>query len=140
MRIEANNTLDLVGRILLASLFITSGIAKVSAPEATLGYIESIGMPYPLLSLLAALAVELGLATALVVGLKTRQSALAMAGFSVVTAVLFHNQLGDTNQQIHFLKNLAIAGGLLQVARIGAGAFSLDAVLNRRRRIQSAVA
>lgn len=140
MRIEANNTLDLVGRILLASLFITSGIAKVSAPEATLGYIESIGMPYPLLSLLAALAVELGLATALVVGLKTRQSALAMAGFSVATAVLFHNQLGDTNQQIHFLKNLAIAGGLLQVARIGAGAFSLDAVLNRRRRIQSAVA
>lgn len=140
MRIEANNTLDLVGRILLASLFITSGIAKVSAPEATLGYIESIGMPYPLLSLLAALAVELGLATALVVGLKTRQSALAMAGFSVATAVLFHNQLGDTNQQIHFLKNLAIAGGLLQVARIGAGAFSLDAVLNRHRRVQSAVA
>lgn len=140
MRTQASNTLDLVGRALLGSLFIISGVAKVSASDATLGYIESIGMPYPLLALLGALAVELGLATALVVGLKTRQTALAMAGFSIATAVIFHHQLSDANQQIHFLKNLAIAGGLLQVARLGAGAFSLDALLRRAPRVQAVTA
>ncbi len=133
MRFDINNSIDLASRALLSGLFISSGLAKAAAPAATLGYIESAGMPFPTLALGAALAVELGLATALLAGLKARQVALAMAGFSVATAVVFHNQLGDQNQLIHFLKNLAIAGGLLQVSRLGAGAFSLDALLNRRR-------
>ncbi|MEE4461184.1 DoxX family protein [Azotobacter chroococcum] len=120
------------GRALLSSLFIVSGLGKAAAPAATLGYIGSTGMPFPTLALAAALLIELGFAAALLVGYRTRLVAVVMAGFTVATALAFHNQFGDQNQFIHFLKNLAIAGGLLQVAAFGAGALSLDAYRNRR--------
>jgi len=120
------------GRALLSSLFIVSGLGKAAAPAATLGYIGSTGMPFPTLALAAALLIELGFATALLLGYRTRFVAVVMAGFTVATALAFHNQFGDQNQLIHFLKNLAIAGGLLQVAAFGAGALSLDAYRNRR--------
>lgn len=122
------------GRALLASLFLVSGAGKLAAPAATMAYIASTGMPAPLLGYLGALAVELGLATALLLGYRARAVAVLMALFALVTAVLFHADFGDQNQTIHFLKNLAIAGGLLQVAAHGAGALSLDA--QRTRRIQ----
>ncbi|SEJ25214.1 Uncharacterized membrane protein YphA, DoxX/SURF4 family [Azotobacter beijerinckii] len=98
----------------------------------TLGYIGSTGLPFPTLALAVALLIELGFATALLVGYRTRLVATVMAGFTLATALAFHNQFGDQNQLIHFLKNLAIAGGLLQVAAFGAGALSLDAYRSRR--------
>jgi len=116
----------LAGRALLASLFLVSGFGKLAAPGATIGYIASTGLPLPEVALAGALVVELGFAAALLVGYRTQLVASVMALFTLVTAVVFHNQLGDQGQLIHFLKNLSIAGGLLQVAAFGAGAFSLD--------------
>jgi putative oxidoreductase len=119
--------IPLVGRVLLAAIFILSGFGKIFAPEATQGYIASAGLPFPQLAFLAAVAIEIGGGLLLVVGYKTRIAAIALAVFSVAAAFAFHSALGDQNQLIHFLKNLAIAGGLLQVAAFGAGDLSLDA-------------
>ena len=123
---------SLVGRVLLSGLFLFSGVGKLAAPAATKSYIVAAGLPLPDLAYLGALLVEIGFALALLVGLRARLVALAMALFSVATALVFHSQLADQNQLIHFLKNFAIAGGLLQVAAFGAGALSLDARLHKR--------
>ncbi|KAF0250766.1 DoxX family protein [Pseudomonas putida] len=121
-------SITLTGRALLASLFLVSGFGKLTAPGATIGYITSTGLPLPEVALVGALVVELGFAAALLVGYRTKLVASVMALFTLVTAVVFHNQLGDQGQLTHFLKNLSIAGGLLQVVAFGAGAFSLDHV------------
>lgn len=121
-----NSVLPFVGRILLATIFIVSGLGKIAAPEATQGYIASVGLPAPLLGYLAAIAIELGGGALLVAGYRTRLVAAGLAVFSIVSALIFHNALGDQNQLFHFLKNLAMAGGLVQVAAFGAGAFSVD--------------
>lgn len=115
------------GRVLLAALFLISGFSKLAAPAGTIGYIASAGLPFPELAYAAALFVEIVLASALVVGYQTRVAAALMAAFTVAAAFGFHFHLADQNQFIHFLKNLTIAGGLLQVSAFGAGAFSLDA-------------
>ena len=122
-----------IGRLLLAAIFIFSGIGKALAPAGTIGYIESAGLPFATLGLIVAIAVELGGGVLLALGIKTRIVALGLAIFSVVTALVFHNALGDQNQLIHFLKNIAMAGGLLQVVAFGAGAYSVDAVSSRKR-------
>lgn len=124
-----NNTalLAVVGRVLLAAIFIFSALGKLAAPAGTIGYIESSGLPFATLALGIAIAVELGGGLLLVLGFKTRWVAAALAAFSVVTGLAFHHALGDQNQLIHLLKNFAMAGGLLQVVAFGAGAFSLDA-------------
>nr|WP_315248401.1 DoxX family protein [uncultured Duganella sp.] len=109
------NTISIIGRVLLATIFVFSGIGKVMAPEATIGYIASSGLPFATLAFAGAVAVELGGGLALAFGFKTRIVAAVLAAFSVVTALAFHNNFGDQNQLIHFLKNLAMAGGLLQV-------------------------
>jgi putative oxidoreductase len=127
--------LALVGRILLAILFIKYGFEKVVGFQGTVGYIAAKGLPMP--AVLAALAavVELGGGILLAVGLLTGWAALALAGFCVLTAFLFHpfwtlpaaQQYGE---QVNFFKDLALAGGLLVVAGFGAGAASID---GRRR-------
>lgn len=116
----------LIGRLLMAAIFLISGAGKLMAPAGTIGYIASVGIPLPELAYAGALAMELGGALLLVVGYRTRWVAAALALFSVVSAVIFHNALGDQNQLFHFLKNLAMAGGLLQVVAFGAGRYSLD--------------
>ena len=118
--------LSSVGRVLLALIFILSGIGKIGAPEATQGYIASVGIPIPTLAFLAAIVAEVGGGALLLVGYRARLVSLLLAAFTVATALLFHSNFGDQNQMIHFLKNLAIAGGLLQVAAFGAGMLSLD--------------
>lgn len=125
----AHNTsaLPAVGRVLLATIFVFSAIGKLLAPAATMGYIEAMGLPFAGAGLAAAIAVELGGGLLLALGYKTRLVALALAAFSLVTGLIFHSAIGDQNQLIHLLKNLAMAGGLLQVAAFGAGAYSLDA-------------
>ena len=116
----------LIGRVLLAAIFLLSGINKVTAPEATQAYIASAGLPAPLVAYVVALVVEIGGGVLLLIGYQARWAALALAAFTIVTAFGFHNNFAEQNQMIHFLKNVAIAGGLLQVFAFGAGAFSLD--------------
>jgi putative oxidoreductase len=121
------NTIPLVGRVLLAAIFVLSGFAKIAAPEATLGYIAHADLPFPQLAFLGAVLAEVGGGLLLAVGYKTRLAAIVLAAFSVATALIFHSALSDQNHFIHFFKNFAIAGGLLQVAAFGAGSLSLDA-------------
>lgn len=109
------NTISSIGRVLLATIFVFSGVGKVMAPTATIGYIASSGLPFATLAFAGAVAVELGGGLALALGFQTRIVAAVLAAFSVVTALAFHNNFGDQNQLIHFLKNIAMAGGLLQV-------------------------
>jgi putative oxidoreductase len=116
-----------VGRLLLAIMFILSGVGKIAAPEATQGFIASVGLPFPLLSYIVAVVVELGGGILLVVGFQTRLVSLALAAFTFATAIVFHHDFADQNQMIHFMKNISIIGGLLQVAAFGAGSLSLDA-------------
>ncbi|MEZ0212098.1 MAG: DoxX family protein [Xanthobacteraceae bacterium] len=125
------NLLAAIGRLLIAIIFIFSGLGKIAAPEATQGYIAAVGLPVPLLSYLVAVIVELGGGILLVVGYQTRIVSIAIAVFSLATAVFFHNNFADQNQMIHFLKNVAIAGGLLQVAAFGAGTLSVDGRLGK---------
>ena len=115
-----------VGRVLLATIFIFSGIGKLLAPAATIGYIASTGLPFAALALAIAIGVELGGGLLLALGIQTRLVAAALAAFSIVTGLAFHNAVGDQNQLIHLLKNIAMAGGLLQVVAFGAGAYSFD--------------
>ncbi|HAB03017.1 MAG TPA: LysR family transcriptional regulator [Pseudomonas sp.] len=124
-------TAAVAGRLLLAALFLLSGFSKLAAADATLAYIESSGLPFPLLSYLAALGVELGLAALLIIGFQTRIVAVLMALFTAVTAVAFHSNLADQGQFINFFKNISIAGGLLQIAAFGGGALSVDALQAR---------
>lgn len=121
-----------IGRVLLAAIFIFSGIGKALAPAGTIGYIASSGLPFATLGLVAAVAIELGGGVMLALGVRTRLVAAVLAAFSVLTALVFHNAFGDQNQLIHFLKNIAMAGGLLQVVAFGAGAYSLDAAAARK--------
>lgn len=120
------SSLALCARILIATIFVFSGISKLADPSGTISYIASAGLPLPTSSFILAVFVEIFGGAALILGYWTRWVAAALAVFSVAAAVAFHNQLGDQNQLTHFLKNLAIAGGLLQVAAFGPGGFSLD--------------
>ena len=115
---------ELVGRILLASLFLLSGVSKLGAYGATAAYMSSAGVPSALLP--AVIAVELLGSLAVIVGWKTRAAAALLAGFSLLAAFLFHNNFADQIQMIMFLKNVAIAGGFLLLVANGAGAISLD--------------
>lgn len=117
------------GRVLLAAIFLLSGISKVVDPASTLGYIGSVGLPFPQAGLAIAILVEIVGGLALIVGYRTKLVAIGLALFSLATAAFFHSALGDQNQFIHFFKNIAMAGGLLQVAAFGAGPIAID---NRR--------
>ncbi|MGY2488429.1 DoxX family protein [Cupriavidus sp. CP313] len=116
----------LIGRVLLATVFIVSGVGKVAAPGATIGYITSVGFPAPVTSCIVAAALEIGGGLLLVVGYQTRVVASLLAAYSILTALVFHHAFGDQNQVFHFLKNLAMAGGLIQVLAFGASGFSFD--------------
>jgi putative oxidoreductase len=125
------NAVIFLARLLLAHVFLLSGLSKlVTGYAATQGYMESMGIPGMLLPLVIAL--EIGGSIALIVGFLTRWAALALAGFSVVAAVIFHGNFGDQIQSIMFMKDFAMAGGLLLLCVHGAGDFSVDAKRNRR--------
>lgn len=123
----AQASVSLIGRVLLSTIFILSGFSKLAAPAMMVGYISSAGLPLPQVALVIAILVEIGGGIALIAGYRARAVAAVLAVFSVATALAFHNALGDQNQFIHFFKNIAMAGGLLQVVAFGAGRFSLDA-------------
>lgn len=119
------NITELTGRILLGSIFILSGIGKIGAYGGTQAYMNAVGIPGALAPF--AIAFEIIAPVLLIVGWQTRYAALALAGFSVLTALIFHFDFGDQMQSINFMKNIAMAGGFLILAVHGAGAFSLDA-------------
>ncbi|NKF22303.1 DoxX family protein [Solimonas marina] len=114
---------DLVGRILMVVLFVTAGWGKLHGYAGTQAYMASMGVPGGLLPLVILL--ELGGGIAIALGLFTRPVALILAGFSIVTALIFHDG-GDQTSQIMFLKNVSIAGGFLFLVANGAGRLSLD--------------
>lgn len=122
----AVDALALTGRILLAVIFVLSGLGKLADPAGTAAYVASAGLPAPVLAAWGAAILETVGGIALIAGFRTRIVALALAGFSVIAAVFFHAQFADQNQMIHFLKNLAIAGGLLQLAAFGPGRFAFN--------------
>jgi putative oxidoreductase len=120
-----------VGRVLMSLIFIVSGFGKLMAASGTIGYIASKGLPLPEAGYAIAVAVELGGGLLLLAGLGTRWVALVLALFCLVTAFVFHG-FADMNNQIHAMKNFAMAGGFLFVAAYGAGAWSIDALLRGR--------
>jgi len=119
------NGTELTGRILLAALFLLSGLGKLTAYAATEGYMASAGVPGALLPLVIGL--EFAGSLAIIAGWHTRTVALLLAGFSVMSGVLFHSNFADQVQMIMFLKNLSIAGAFLLLAANGAGPISVDA-------------
>ncbi len=121
----------LVGRILLAAIFVSSGFEKFSGFEGTAGYIASKGLPMPQVLAALTILVELGGGILLVVGWKARWAALAIAVFTLLAAFVFHNywaMAGDQVMQnrIGFWKNVSIAGGMLMVFAFGPGRYSVD--------------
>jgi putative oxidoreductase len=119
--------IQLLGRIMLALIFILAGVGKIMDPAGTAGYMQSMGVPGIFLWPTIALEVLGGIALA--IGYKTRYVALALAGFCILASVLFHTNFADQMQMILFLKNIAMAGGLLLLAVGGKTAYSVD---NRR--------
>lgn len=119
-----NGLLALAARALMAFIFITAGYGKIVGYAGTQGYMESMGVPGAMLPLV--ILVELGGGLALLFGFQTRLAAAALAGFSIISGILFHGGSADQMQQIMLMKNLAMAGGLLAFVRTGAGKPSLD--------------
>jgi putative oxidoreductase len=131
----AQNPFALIGRILIAALFVPAGFAKLIGFAGTVGYIASKGVPLPALCAAIAVAAELGLGLLLLVGWQSRWAALGLAVFTFLITFIFHNfwmvpadQVMP--QRLNFFKNMAITGGLLAFAAFGPGAWSLD---GRRR-------
>jgi len=119
-----NTYMQLAGRILLAIIFVLSGIAKARDPSGTAAYMQAMGVPTLLVWPTAALEFFGGLA--IIVGFQTRWAALALAAFCLLAAAIFHSNLADEIQMINFLKNLAMAGGFLMLASSGTTALSVD--------------
>ena len=121
-----------VGRILLALIFLMSGINKILNWEGTEGYMMSVGMPMVTIFLIGAVVLEVGGSLSVILGFKARWGALALIVFTIPTTLIFHaywavDPAQMQLQQIMFMKNLAMIGGLLLVMANGAGALSLDA-------------
>lgn len=119
-----NKYSSVVARVLLAHIFVLAGFSKITGYAGTQGYMDAMGVPGMLLPLVIIL--ELGGGLALIVGWQTRNISYALAGFTIIAAIIFHSNLSEQMQMIMFMKNFAIAGGLLLLAEHGAGAFSLD--------------
>jgi putative oxidoreductase len=118
------STAEVAGRFLLGLLFLLSGLGKLGAYASTAAYMSASGVAGALLP--AVIVTEILGALAIALGWKTRVVAFLLAGFSLLTAVVFHNNLADQTQLIMFFKNLSIAGGFLLLVANGAGPLSLD--------------
>jgi putative oxidoreductase len=129
---QFQNPLALIGRIMMSVLFIPAGYGKLTHFEGTVGYIASHGLPLASIAAVLTIIVEIGGGLAVLTGFLTRYAALVLAVFSVLAGVFFHNFWAlppeqVANMQIHFWKNIAIAGGFLILAAFGPGAISIDA-------------
>jgi putative oxidoreductase len=124
-----NNYGSLVGRLLISVMFLMAGISKITGYVGTQGYMEAMGVPGVLLPLVIGL--EVFGALAIIIGYKTKVVAFLLAGFSIVSALLFHNNFTDQMQAALFMKNIAIAGGFMFLVVNGAGLYSIDYRLNK---------
>ncbi len=124
-RVDARALAIAASRILLALIFILSGLSKIATPDAIRGYMEAMGVPGALLW--PTIAFEIGAGLLVVLGYQTRIVAALLTGFCLITGAVFHSQFADQIQMVMFLKNVAIAGGFLLLAAVGAGPLSLDA-------------
>ncbi|MBL8199938.1 MAG: DoxX family protein [Chromatiales bacterium] len=129
---KLQHPLSLLGRLMLAALFLPAGIGKLTGFSGTVGYISSAGLPFPELGAVVALLVEILGSVALIIGLGTRPAALVLALFTLVASFFFHGYWAvpadqQSMQQLLFFKNVAVAGGLLILAAGGPGAWSADA-------------
>lgn len=128
---STQNLLALIGRALIALLFIPSGLSKLTGFAGLVGYIASQGVPMPEVCAVIAIAAELGLGLLLLVGWQARWAALGLALFVLVITPIFHNfwavpEAQKMMQMQNFFKNLAAVGGLLAFAAYGPGAYSVD--------------
>ena len=128
---RTKSSLPLLGRVLIGAPFMLSGFSKLAAHDATVGAISSVGLPLAQLGWLIATVVELGGRALLVIGYRARLVAAVMAAFTLAMAIFFHRNFADQNQLIHFLKNIMLVGGLLQIVYFGAGPISIDASRSR---------
>jgi putative oxidoreductase len=126
------NTAALLGRVAMSVIFIHGGWAKLLAPAGTQALLASHDLPLMQLGWILAVVVELGGGLAILFGLFTRLVGLLLAIWCLATALIAHTNFADRNQEIHFLKNLAMMGGFLYVVAFGARAWSLDAWWSRR--------
>ena len=137
---NSTSYLAFAGRLLIGVPFAMSGLSKLAAYGATTAMIGAVGLPVPPLAYAVAVAVEFGGGLLLIAGFHTRVVASALALFSLATALSFHSNFADLNQMIHFLKNVMMAGGLLQVVAFGAGSFSIDSRVTKVRATNERVA
>ncbi|MDH4396645.1 MAG: DoxX family protein [Limnobacter sp.] len=126
-----SNPLALLGRVLLSLMFILAGFDKLTGFEGTAAYIASVGLPAPHLLTVLTIVVEIGAGLALLVGFKPKWAALILAGFTLAASVIFHNYWAAAAdqayiQQLLFMKNISVAGGLLLVAALGGGQWGLS--------------
>jgi len=118
--------LPLLGRILIGVPFLMSGLGKIGAYDRVVGMIAAAGLPLAPLGWVIAIAVEIGGGLLLIAGFRVRPAAFVMAAFTLAAAIFFHRNFADQNQMIHFLKNIMLIGGLLNIVYFGAGPLSLD--------------
>jgi putative oxidoreductase len=119
-----NSLAALVGRILIALIFLQSGVEKFVHYSGTLGYMTKAGLPFPEVLLVASGVIETLAAAAIIVGWKARWAALALVAWMIPVTLIFHNPAGGQDAMIHFMKNVAITGGLLVLFAFGPGALS----------------
>jgi len=113
-----------IGRLMISTIFLMAGWSKIGAYQATQSYMQAMGVEPNLLPLV--IITELLGAIAIIIGYKTQLAAFLLASFTILAAVLFHGNFSDQMQTILFMKNIAIAGGLLFIVTNGAGCFSID--------------
>ena len=121
----------LISRVLLSVLFIVAGYGKITGYEGTAAYMASMHVPSFFLPLVILL--ELGGGLAIVFGFLTRFTALFISGFTIIAAVIFHNNFSDDMQQLMFMKDMSIAGGFLILGLFGAGKYSLDNLIFKKK-------
>jgi putative oxidoreductase len=136
MSLLFEKVLTLLGRVLIALLFIPAGLMKVTGFAGTVGYISSVGLPLPEAGAVLAIIVELVVATAFLIGFKTKPAALILAVFTFFATIFFHNYwaLPADQQmvpQLLFFKNIAVTGALLMLSVLGGGQWTLDEKLSQ---------
>lgn len=133
LTMNINRYLPLAGRLLIGIPFVLFGLGKATTYGPTVAMIEAVGLPLPPLAFMGAVTLEILGGALVIAGFKVRPIAAILAIFSLITAVYFHANLADQNTFVHFFKNVMMAGGMLQLAAFGAGAFSVDHFLAKRR-------
>jgi putative oxidoreductase len=124
----------LIGRILLVLIFLQSGIGKIMNFQGTAEYMAKFGMPYTNFFLIGAIFIELFGSVTVITGYYARLGAFLLVIFMIPTTLIFHTNLSDPNQQIHFMKNVSMFGGLLILLMVGAGRLSLDYLLREKKK------